>query len=53
MDVETFLKETRGSVTNLITKELQDLDLAKVQTTAWIQLRPLKSMRLENHSIIG
>ena len=36
MDVQTFLKETRGSVTNLITKELQNLDSAKVQTTAWI-----------------
>ena len=34
MDVETFL---RGSVANLITKELQDLELAKVQMTAWIQ----------------
>ena len=36
MDVETFLKETRGSVANLIMKELKDLDLVKVQTTAWI-----------------
>ena len=39
MDVETFLKETRGSVTDLITKELQDLDLTKVQTTTWIQFK--------------
>ena len=39
MDVETFLKETRGSVTNLIAKELQDLDLVKVQMTAWIQFK--------------
>ena len=39
MDVETFLKETRGSVANLITKELQDLDTAKVQTTAWIRFK--------------
>ena len=39
MDVETFLKEIRGSVTNLITKELQDLDSAKVQTTAWIRFK--------------
>ena len=37
MDVETFLKETRGSVTNLIPEELQNLDSAKVRTTAWIQ----------------
>ena len=35
--METFLKETSGSFANLITKELQDLDSAKVQTTAWIQ----------------
>ena len=34
--METFLKETRGGVANLITEELQDLDSAKVQTTAWI-----------------
>ena len=34
MDVETFLKETRRTVANLITKELQDLNSAKVQTTA-------------------
>ena len=36
MDVETFLKETRGSVAYLITKELQDLDWANVQMIAWI-----------------
>ena len=39
MDVETFLKETRESVANLITKGLQDLDLAKVETTSWIQFK--------------
>ena len=39
MDVETFLKEIRGRITNLITKELQDLDSAKVLTTAWIQFK--------------
>ena len=39
MDVETFLMETRGSVDNLITKELQDLDSAKVETTTWIQFK--------------
>ena len=27
------------SVSHLMTKELQDLHLAKVQTTAWIQLK--------------
>ena len=39
MDVETFLRITRGSVTNLITKELKHLDSAKVQTTAGFDLR--------------
>ena len=39
MDVEIFLKETRGSVANLITKEVQDLDSAKVQITAWIHFK--------------
>ena len=39
MDVETFLKETKGSVANLITKELRDLDAAEVQTTTWIQFK--------------
>ena len=39
MDVETFLKETRRSVVNLITRELQNLDAAKDQTTAWIQFK--------------
>ena len=39
MDVETFLKVTRGSVANLMTKELQDLDSAKVQITPWIQFK--------------
>ena len=34
---QTFLKETRGSVADLITKELQDLDSAKVQTAALTQ----------------
>ena len=39
MDVETFRGETRGSITNLIIKELKDLDLAKVQTTTWIRFK--------------
>ena len=39
MDVESSLKETRGSVINLITKELQHFDLAKVQMTTWIQFK--------------
>ena len=36
MDVDTFFGEIRGSVTNLMAKELQDLNLAKVQMTASI-----------------
>ena len=39
MGVETFLTETGGSVADLITKELQDLDSVKVQMTAWIQFK--------------
>ena len=39
MDVEIFLEETQGSVTNLMTKELNDLDSAKVQMTAWIHFK--------------
>ena len=37
--MKIFFKETRQSVANLITKELQDLDSAKVQMTAWIQFK--------------
>ena len=39
MDVETFFGEIRGNVASLITKELQDLDLVKVQTIAWIRFK--------------
>ena len=39
MDVETFFGETRGSVINLTSRELRDLDSGKVQTTAWIQFK--------------
>ena len=39
MDVETFFGKIRGSVTNLTVKELQDLDSAKVQMTAWVRFR--------------
>ena len=48
--METFLKETRGSVTSLITNELQDLDLAKVQTTTWIQF--MEEVEGEDESVI-
>ena len=37
--METFRKETRGGATNLMTKELADLDSAKVQTTTWIRFK--------------
>ena len=36
---ETFLKETSGSVANLITEELQDLDAVKVQMTTWVRFK--------------
>ena len=36
MDVETFPGETRGSVVNLTSRELRDLDAMKVHTTTWI-----------------
>ena len=39
MDVETFLKETSGSVANLITEELQNLDAVKVQMTTWVRFK--------------
>ena len=37
--METFFGEIRGSVANLIAKELQDLNLVKVQTMAWIRFK--------------
>ena len=37
MNEETFLKETIRSIADLLTKELQHLDSAKVKTTAWIR----------------
>ena len=39
MEVETFFRETRGSVVNLMSREVYDLDLVKVQTTAWIRFK--------------
>ena len=39
MDVETFSGETRGSVVNLTTRELHDLDLAKVQMATSIPFK--------------
>ena len=39
MDVETFLGETRGSVVNLTSRELPDLDVMKVETTTWIRFK--------------
>ena len=40
MDVETLLKETKGSVANLSNKELQDLDKTQVQMTTCVQFNP-------------
>ena len=39
MDVETFFGETRGSVINLTSRELRDLNSVKVQPTAWIRFK--------------
>ena len=39
MDLETFLRKTQGSIANLMSKELRDLDSAKVQTTIWIRFK--------------
>ena len=39
MDVETSFGESRGSVTNLMAKEFQDLDVVIVQMTAWIRFK--------------
>ena len=50
MDVETFLKETRGSVANLQTEELLGFNLRyrlRMRMGA-----SLKSMRLEKRSIV-
>ena len=37
MDVETFFHRIRGDLIDLIKQELNDLNLAKVQTTMWIR----------------
>ena len=37
--METFFKETRGSVVNPTFRELRNLDLAKVQTISWIRFK--------------
>ena len=39
MDVETFLGKTQGSVLNLTSRELRDLDSSTVQTTNWIRFK--------------
>ena len=39
MDVETFFGEIKESAINLMAKELQDLDLVKVQTITWIRFK--------------
>ena len=50
MDVETFFRETRGSIINLLSRELCDLDSVKVQTTAWIRFKV--EVEDENRNII-
>ena len=37
MDVDTFFSRIRGELISLITRELTDLNSARVQTTAWIR----------------
>ena len=37
MDVETFFSRIRGELISLITRELTDLNSARVQTTTWIR----------------
>ena len=37
MDADTFLNCIRGDLINLITRELTDLNSARVQTTTWIR----------------
>ena len=39
MDVDTFFREVRRIITDLIARELRDLKSAKIQTTAWIRFR--------------
>ena len=45
-DLEKFLEKTKGSVVNLIARELRDLKSVKVQTTTLIRLK------MENENII-
>ena len=37
MDVETFFNRIKGELISLITRELTDLNSARVQTTTWIR----------------
>ena len=37
MDVDTFFHQIRGGLIDLIKRELNDLNSAKIQTTAWIR----------------
>ena len=39
MDVESFFDRIRQSLTDLISRELVDLDSARVQTNTWIRFR--------------
>ena len=39
MDVETFLRETGGSIAHLMSRELPDLDVMKAQKTVWARFK--------------
>ena len=39
MDVDTFFDQIRQNLTDLISRELTDLNSARVQTTTWIRFR--------------
>ena len=39
MNMETFFGDIREDVANLVAKEVQDLDLMKVQMTAWVRFK--------------
>ena len=39
MDMDTFFERIRGNLVGLMNEELRDLNVAKVQTTAWIRFK--------------
>ena len=59
--METFFRENRGSVVNLMSRAIHDLDSAKVQTTVSIRFKvevedgvgmSLESIWLIRHSMV-